>query len=192
MLMHYVPKAPREVIMKDADQIVRPDPKTNDSPVVDQTPNKIENHVEVLPKIQSPKPLSLNNLAQGFQAYANQRKQQVNNEKTLEITEIRFLEKLIQCVLTQIRINQQKLSSYASQTYTLHCAVSLSKDGSLKQIAISKTSGNIFLDSLIKTIIQDASGSFPPVPQSIKRIPYMLIFDVKIGNYISLQVLLPK
>lgn len=192
VLMRYAPKAPMaETIIKTENQ-EQPESKTSDSTVALERPNTTEDPEKPLPKIQPPAQLSLNNLAHGFQAYANQRKQQVINEPSLDISEVRFLEKLIQCIITQLQINRHNLAQYASGAYTLHCAISLARNGIAQQIAITKTSGNIFLDSLIKSIVQDGSGSFPPVPNSIKRIPYMLIFDIKVGNYISLQVLLPK
>lgn len=190
--MHYRQKKnPESVSLPSVNKEYVPE-ITQETKIAEQKENVPQDNLLALPKKPTPRSISLNNLAQGFQAYANHKKKQMTQEQTLEITEIRFLEKLIQAVFAQLKINRHQLASYATQTYALHCAVSIAKDGLVKQIAISKTSGNIFLDSLIKKIIQDASGAFPPIPQSIKKVPYMLIFDLKLGSYVSLQVLLPK
>lgn len=195
VLMLYVPKISPEIpVEKQKVNIF--DQNNNNTPISKEKLNSTKQDAKASKTITPPeaatKQLSLHNLAHGFQTYAHKKKQLVPQESSLEISEIRFVEKLMQAVLTQLKINRENITRYASQSYSLHCAISLERNGFIKNIAISKTSTNIFLDSLIKTIIQDSSGSFPPIPLSIKRIPYMIIFDIKIGHFISLQVLLPK
>jgi outer membrane biosynthesis protein TonB len=137
-------------------------------------------------------PVSLEHVAAGFSGFANNYKQKKQENSEISLSETRFLEKILQSIATMRNIYRNKLAPYAHEQTAVHCAVSLSKNGLIEQCAISKTSGNIMLDSLIKQIISEAGASFPPLPKSIEKIPYYLIFQFDFDARMSLKILLPK
>jgi len=64
---------------------------------------------------------------------------------------------------------------------TVHVLLSLNQDGSLKHCHISKTSGNRDLDSFTLFIFNDASSSFPPVPNYLPHNPFTINYVILVN-----------
>ena len=85
----------------------------------------------------------------------------------------RYLEKIEWCFINSTRINQDKIP-VATPGIAVYFSFMLDRDGILKHLALSKSSGNILFDKFVLFAFQDASSSFPPVPQAIKDDPFSM------------------
>jgi hypothetical protein len=137
-------------------------------------------------------PLTLNSLATGFNAYANNKIENREKKHDVSITETRFLEKIVSCIQTSFFINTQKIISYLYSEKTIDIFIELNRNGFLNGIVVSKTSGDRFFDDFMKNLIEEGAKSFPPIPQLIEKVPYRLVTRISFEYGVSLQLLLPR
>ena len=93
----------------------------------------------------------------------------------------RYLEKLGWCLQNSYHINQHHFPPSAHLDDKVHVLLSLNKDGSLKHCQIAKTYGNRELDNFTLFIFNDASSSFPPVPQYLPHDPFTITYIIMVA-----------
>lgn len=138
------------------------------------------------------KNLTLNKLASGFHAYADNKIATREKAHDQSITHQRFLEKIVSCIQTLFFINKQKLIPYITTEKTVDILLELKRNGFLNGIIVSKTSGDHTFDTFIKGMIEEAAKSFPPIPQLIEKVPYYFVTRISCEHGISLQLLVPR
>ena len=155
--------------------------------------SKNEPESSSLPEISSqlPSPMSpqkksyqmtFSQLAQGFMNHMQEAAMAVKsqNQGTANIDQIKhinFCYKIIGCIVTSYKINKPKLPPHTAMK-DARIQLILNSDGSIAQLAIIKSTGNIALDQFLLDAFQDASSSFPPLPESFSK-PYALpIFNI--------------
>jgi hypothetical protein len=93
----------------------------------------------------------------------------------------RYLEKLGWCLQNSFNIHNNRMPLSAHNDDMVHVLLSLNQDGSLKHCHISKTSGNRDLDSFTLFIFNDASSSFPPVPNYLPHNPFTINYVILVN-----------
>jgi hypothetical protein len=94
----------------------------------------------------------------------------------------RYLQKLSWCLQNSFNIHNDRFPPSANMKDNAHVLLALNKDGSLKHCHVSKTSGDRNLDHFITFIFNDASTSFPPVPQYLPHDPFAITYIIMVNN----------
>lgn len=76
----------------------------------------------------------------------------------------RFLQKIIGSVQNAWRCNTNRYPLSRPVIVSIHFTIVINKNGTLNKVGIDKSSGNHLIDDYIKLIVQDASTSFPAIP----------------------------
>jgi hypothetical protein len=145
---------------------------------------------------QAPKPLTAPKppltLAQLSQGFLNHVKNEGNHSIHMlgkkngrpsdeQIKYERYLQKLSWCLQNSFNIHNDRFPVSAAMNDTAQILLSLNKDGSMKHCHVSKTSGNRDLDYFITFIFNDASTSFPPVPQYLPHDPFTINYIIMVS-----------
>ena len=150
-------------------------------PIRTQTPAKPQQKTVKRPAIAKPrqqpktiaKPkLSLAQLAQGFTDHMKHEGDytiSMSGNDSAKATESqlkigRFLQRIIGSVQNAWRANANRYPLSHPVIISIHFTIVINKNGSLNKVGIDKSSGNQAIDNYIKLIIQDASTSFPAIP----------------------------
>lgn len=88
-----------------------------------------------------------------------------------QLTYERYLRKLLVCISTSCKIHKRSIPRTTQKTQARVQFV-LNRDGSYYTLGMAQSSGNPAIDDLILTVFNDASSSFPPVPQSLS-VPFI-------------------
>lgn len=148
-------------------------------------------HMQPSKPIAAPKPpLTLAQLSQGFLNHVKQEGSHAihmlgkkNGTPTDEqIKYERYLQKLSWCLQNSFNIHNDRFPTSASIEDTIQVLLALNKDGSMKNCRISKTSGNRDLDYFTLFIFNDASTSFPPVPEYLPHDPFTITYIIMVSG----------
>jgi outer membrane biosynthesis protein TonB len=93
----------------------------------------------------------------------------------------RYLQKISWCLQNSFNINRERFPASATTENNVHIFLALNRDGSLNRCTVAKTSGNIHLDQFVLFNFNDASGSFPPVPQYLPHDPFTVTYTIMIN-----------
>lgn len=93
----------------------------------------------------------------------------------------RYLQKLEWCFQNSLRINRDRIPPFSGNV-TVYIALAINRDGTLKNLAVSQSSGNILLDKFVLFIFQDASSSFPPMPSYLPDDPFAITCIVPVSG----------
>lgn len=142
-----------------------------------QTPAKpkVQPKKTVASKRPSTKPqpkISLAQLAQGFTDHMKHEGDytiSMSGNDSAKATESqlkigRFLQRIIGSVQNAWRVNTSRYPLSHPVIVSIHFTIVINKNGTLNKVGIDKSSGNQSVDNYIKLIIQDASTSFPAIP----------------------------
>lgn len=140
--------------------------------------------------INKKSPLSLAQLTQGFLNHVrnegNHTIAMIGKKNSMpsdeQIKHERYLQKLSWCLQNSFTINNDRFPQSATTEATVHIFLALNKDGTMKQVNITKSSGNIHLDSFTLFIFHDASASFPPVPHYLPYDPFSITYVITINT----------
>lgn len=91
-----------------------------------------------------------------------------------------YLQKLGVCCQNSFAINQKRLPSYDSSIATVGIYLAINRDGTIKQLHVLKSSGDIHIDHFVLFVIRDASSSFPPVPRYLPDDPFAITYGITI------------
>lgn len=124
------------------------------------------------PRTQQKPPLSLAQLAQGFVDHMQHEGDYtiaMSGSNSAKATESqlkigRFLQRIIGSIQTSWRANTKKYPLTHAVIVSMHFTIVINKDGSLNKVHFDKSSGDLRIDNYIRLIIQDASLSFPSIP----------------------------
>ncbi len=94
----------------------------------------------------------------------------------------RYLQKLSWCLQNSFNIHNDRFPSSAHRDDEVQVLLSLNKDGSMKHCHVAKTSGNRDLDYFTLFIFNDASSSFPPVPQYLPHDPFTINYVIMVST----------
>lgn len=94
----------------------------------------------------------------------------------------RYLQRLQWCLQNSMKIHQGKYTPHQSVKTSLDMFIALDKDGKLTELTLLRSSGIAQLDEFMLFAFQDASSSFPPVPEFFKKELYSIIFTVKVNE----------
>ena len=133
-------------------------------------------------------PLSLAQLTQGFMNHIKDegkysvsmlgRKSGTPSAEQLKYE--RYLEKLGWCLQNSYNINNDRCPPITQDT-TVHVFLALNRDGSVKDLGLAKSSGNIHLDQFTLFVFRDAGTSFPPVPQHLPNDPFAITYVISVA-----------
>ena len=127
----------------------------------------------------------LPSLAQLTQGFLNQRKEQSGNYNISmigmkrgipsdeQMKYERYLQKLSWCLQNSFKIHNHKEPRVSNIT-TPHIFFVLNRDGTLAQISLKKSSGNLYVDQYVLFVFRDASESFPPIPSYLTDDPFSM------------------
>lgn len=93
----------------------------------------------------------------------------------------RYLQKLSWCLQNSFNIYNDRFPTAAKMDDTAQILLSLNKDGTMRHCRVSKTSGSRDLDHFIIFIFNDASSSFPPVPQYLPHDPFTINYVIMVS-----------
>lgn len=134
--------------------------------------------------------LTLAKLSQGF---LDHMKERGNNTLTMlgkegaqpsaqQLKHERYLQKLNWCLQHSFKIHQQKLPPATPQDLKVELYFALNKNGSIRHLKLVKSSGYQAIDTFVSFIFQDASSSFPPVPEHLPHDPYSMVYVININT----------
>lgn len=154
-----------------------------------QTHKTPRNHNEAAKKL----PITLAQLSAGFldhiQANNNDSGKTLVNKDIARKTDqehrqLRYKEKLDKCLRDSFAIHKKRLNMIDTRDCSpVGISMALGRNGALKEVAISSSSGNTQLDLFVLLVFQDASSSFPPVPQHIPHDPYLIGYTVAADSF---------
>lgn len=174
---------PASMVTKDSQP--KPTVHKKQIPLISQKPQSTNTQ-----QLSAPKPpLTLAQLTQGF---LNHIKNEGNHTIHMlgkkngrpsdeQIKYERYLQKLSWCLQNSFNIHNDRFPSSANMNDTVQVLLALNKDGSMKHCHISRTSGNRDLDHFTLFIFNDASTSFPPVPQYLPHNPFTMNYIVMVS-----------
>jgi outer membrane biosynthesis protein TonB len=118
------------------------------------------------------KQLSLAQLAQGFVDHMQHEGDytiSMSGNASAKATETqlkvgRFLQRIIGAIQNSWRANTTHYPLSKPVIASIHFTIVINKNGTLNKVGIDRSSGNYLIDNYIKRIIQDASSSFPSIP----------------------------
>ncbi len=136
------------------------------------------------------KPPTLAQLTKGFLEHIkNEGKDQITTEGQEGITPTadqlkheRYIEKLSWCLQNSFKINRDKFPVTTPIKTMVKVYLALNKNGTVQELHIVESSGNQLLDRFTQFVFQDASSSFPPVPQYLPHNPYKVIYIIEINT----------
>jgi outer membrane biosynthesis protein TonB len=154
-------KAPSQQVQKKRSAPTKPRKNMN----AQKTPSRGASH-------QRASKLSLAQLAQGFVDhmqhegdYTISMSGHANAKATESQLRIgRFLQRIIGSIQSSWKANLQRYPLSYAVVVSIHFTIVINKNGTLNKVGIDKSSGNPSIDNYIKLIIQDASTSFPSIP----------------------------
>lgn len=82
----------------------------------------------------------------------------------------RYLQKISWCIQNSFEINRSRFPSL-SQTVTFKIFFAIARNGSVSQLALHQSSGNIHIDQCVLFVLREASTSFPPMPSYLPDDP---------------------
>jgi outer membrane biosynthesis protein TonB len=94
----------------------------------------------------------------------------------------RYIEKLSWCLQNSFKINRDKFPATNPLKTKVKVYLALNQNGTVKELHIVESSGNRSLDQFTQFVFQDASSSFPPVPQYLPHDPYKIIYIIEINT----------
>lgn len=128
-------------------------------------------------------------LAQGFLTYA---RTEGNNAVTMEggagelsaeqLKHERYLEKLNWCLQYAFRTNQDKFPYRYMEALRLKIYMALDKNAVITELRIVTSSGIPSLDRFTIDLFNQASSSFPPVPQYLPHDPYGVVYTIEFNG----------
>jgi len=166
------PAEPKPPLTEPSHEQKKPTPQTQPRPQA-QTPAKPQQKTRSIPNRQQQRPkLSLAQLAQGFTDHMKHEGDYTiamsgnDNAKATEsqLKIGRFLQRIIGSIQNSWRVNTNRYPLSHAVIVTIHFTIVINKDGTLNKVGIDKSSGNQLIDNYIKLIVQDASSSFPSIP----------------------------
>lgn len=175
---------PTSTAMKDSQP--KPTVHKKHIPLVTQKPQNTKTQ-----QLSSPKPpLTLAQLSQGFLNHVKDEGKHAihmlgkknGTPSDEQIKYERYLQKLSWCLQNSFNIHNDRFPAAARDVDSVQVLLALNKDGSLKHCRISKTSGNIDLDYFTLFIFNDASTSFPPVPQYLPHDPFTINYIIMVSS----------
>ncbi len=121
---------------------------------------------------------TLAQLAQGFVEHLQQADMAVRSDSKGvasidQIKHLNYCQKIIGCVVNSYKIHNHTAPKSAL-THRARIHLALNKNGSIAQLTLQESSGDVSIDRFLLDIFQDASSSFPPVPAALKENPYTL------------------
>lgn len=136
------------------------------------------------------KPPTLAQLTKGFLEHIkNEGKDRITIEGQEGITPTadqlkheRYIEKLSWCLQNSFKINRDKFPVTNPIKTMVKVYLALNKNGTVQELHIVESSGNQLLDRFTQFVFQDASSSFPPVPQYLPHNPYKVIYIIEINT----------
>ncbi len=140
---------------------------------------KQNNHAETSPKMLNKK-ITLSQLANGFldhvKAKGNDRITTKGNIDGLptdeQLKHQRYIEKIAWCWQNSFKIHMDKLPN--QNKHKLKVFLALNKNGTINQLSIMSSSGDLRIDRFVLFLFQDAQSSFPPVPKYFDQDPYVI------------------
>ena len=170
---------PVSQLCKDATQAA-PDRQKNNHPARQQQPQ------QPMPK----KNMSLADLTRGF---LDQIKDEGNNTIKMEgdpnkmptdeqLKHERYLQKIQWCLQNSFKIYRERAPMVAENT-EVKVYLEIEQSGHINQVHIAQTSGNPTFDQFMLFAFNEASSSFPPLPQFIKKIPLQIVYTIVVYNH---------
>ncbi len=92
----------------------------------------------------------------------------------------RYLSKIQWCLQNAHAINRDKCQLHEPIEATMRVYFTLDRKGKMADLKIIQTSGDPFVDRYIRSLFEQASSSFPPLPAYIKEDPYQLLYTVMV------------
>lgn len=92
----------------------------------------------------------------------------------------RYLAKIQWCLQNAHNINRDKCQMHQPIEATMRVYFTLDRTGKMADLKIMQSSGDPFVDRYIRTLFEQASSSFPPLPAYIKEDPYQLLYTVMV------------
>lgn len=145
----------------------------------DPTPEQPTATTQISPPATPAKPTpTLAQLAQGFMEHLQQADMAVRSDSKGvasidQIKHLNYCQKIIGCVVNSYKIHNHTAPKKAlTNRARIHLA--LNKNGSIAQLTLQVSSGDVSIDRFLLDIFKDASSSFPPVPAALKENPYTL------------------
>ena len=144
-------------------------------------------------QLSAPSPKQIPSLAQLTQGFLDHVKDEgkhaihmLGNKNSLpsdeQIKHERYLQKISWCLQNSFNINNDRFPASGHTEQTVHIILALNRDGTMKQCSVAKTSGNIHLDNFTLFIFNDASTSFPPVPQYLPYDPFTVRYIIALNS----------
>ncbi len=125
--------------------------------------------------------LTLAQLTQGFMHHISQEQNDADSGPDFDIMEVKsnhygavsmkqlsfinYNKKILSCVATSYRINKSNCPRI-EQPQIMIIQLVLNRDGSINDLSILQSSGNVLIDQFISFLFTDAATSFPPIPSS--------------------------
>lgn len=135
-------------------------------------------------------PLSLAQLTQGFLNHVKDegthaihmlgKKTGIPSDE--QIKHERYLQKISWCLQNSFNINNDRFPASSNTQADVHIQLALNRDGTMKHCNVAKTSGNIHLDKFTLFVFNDASTSFPPVPQYLPYDPFTVTYIISLNT----------
>ncbi len=95
-----------------------------------------------------------------------------------QIAHVNYCQKIIGCLVNAYKCNKPSVAN-AHQDQRICIQLSLSKNGTIHSLKVIQPSGNHQADQYLVSLFKDASTSFPPVPDLIKKEPlYLPLFNI--------------
>ncbi|HSC24747.1 MAG TPA: hypothetical protein VLB80_00820 [Candidatus Babeliales bacterium] len=135
-------------------------------------------------------PLSLAQLTQGFLNHNhNEGKHRINvlgkknsTPSDEQIKHERYLQRLSLCLQNSFNINSYNCPISLPKDTIVHVFLALNRDGTIKQLHITQTSGDRNLDAFTLLVFREAGGSFPPVPTYLPCNPFIINYVVGVNS----------
>jgi hypothetical protein len=117
-------------------------------------------------------------LAQGFVEHLQHAEMAVRSDRKGvasidQIKHLNYCQKIIGCIVNSYKIHNhgapKKLLAHQARIQLV-----LNRNGSIAQLQLQQSSGDISVDRFLLDMFQDAGSSFPPVPNALKENPYVL------------------
>ena len=154
-----------------------------------KTPHQIKKNNNQPQTVAKKPPLSLAQLTQGFLNHVKDegthaihmlgKKTGIPSDE--QIKHERYLQKISWCLQNSFNINNDRFPRSVTSAANLHIQLSLNRDGSMKNCNVVKTSGNLHIDKFTLFVFNDASSSFPPVPQYLPYDPFSVTYVITLN-----------
>ena len=143
------------------------------------------------PAMPQKRKLTLADLAKGFLTHLKNEGQdalKMYGKKGAKATQEqlklqRYVQKIVWQLENSMRIHRGRLKITRELETELYIYLALNRNGTLKELKLSKSSGIREIDNFYMFIFKDASTSFPPVPSYLPGNPLKLNFHAPINTY---------